>query len=111
MIKQGLEHKGFSFIDLFSPCVTYNHDNTYAWFRERVKKLESDASYDSSDWHEAMKRALLWGDEIPIGRFFQRTDLPSLDQSEPVLGQGGSLVDHSLRVTSEAAHNFITELM
>jgi hypothetical protein len=29
-----------------------------------------------------MKRALLWGDEIPIGRFFQRTDLTSLDQSE-----------------------------
>jgi 2-oxoglutarate ferredoxin oxidoreductase subunit beta len=111
LIKQGLKHKGFSFIDVFSPCVTYNHDNTYAWFRERVKKLESDASYDSSDWHEAMKRALLWGDEIPIGRFFQRTDLPSLDQSELVLGRGDSLVDHPLRITSEAAHNFITELM
>src|SRR5678816_4754143 len=34
LMKQGLEHKGFSFIDVFSPCVTYNHDNTYAWFRE-----------------------------------------------------------------------------
>jgi len=48
-MKQGLEHKGFSFIDVFSPCVTFNHDNTYAWFRERVKKLEDDPSYDSSD--------------------------------------------------------------
>jgi 2-oxoglutarate ferredoxin oxidoreductase subunit beta len=111
LIKQGLEHKGFSFIDVFSPCVTYNHDNTYAWFRERVKKLESDASYDSSDWHEAMKRALLWGDEIPIGKFFQRTDLPSLDQAEPILDQGGSLVDHALRITPEVSHKFITELM
>ena len=49
LMKQGLEHKGFSFIDVFSPCVTYNHDNTYAWYRERVKKLEDDPSYDSSD--------------------------------------------------------------
>src|SRR3981081_2646607 len=33
LIKQGIEHKGFSFIDVFSPCVTYNHDNTFQWFR------------------------------------------------------------------------------
>src|SRR5438270_8798223 len=26
------EHKGFSFVDVFSPCVTYNKDNTYQWF-------------------------------------------------------------------------------
>jgi 2-oxoglutarate ferredoxin oxidoreductase subunit beta len=109
---QGLEHKGFSSLMCSAlACVTYNHDNTYAWFRERVKKLESDASYDSSDWHKAMNRALLWGDEIPIGKFFQRTDLPSLDQSEPILDQGGSLVDRALRITPEAAHNFVTELM
>jgi len=27
LIKQGIQHKGFSFLDVFSPCVTYNHDN------------------------------------------------------------------------------------
>ena len=45
----GLRHKGFAFIDVFSPCVTYNHDNTYPWFEQRVKKLEDDASYDPSN--------------------------------------------------------------
>src|SRR5882672_5193255 len=111
LIKQGLEHKGFSFIDVFSPCVTYNHDNTYAWFRERVKKLEDDVSYDSSDWHEAMKRALLWGDEIPIGKFFQRTDLPSLHEAEHVLDHGEPLAHRELRIAPETVRNFITELM
>ena len=111
LMKQGLEHKGFSFIDVFSPCVTYNHDNTYAWFRERVKKLEDDPSYDSSDWHEAMKRAMLWGDEIPIGKFFQRTDLPSLDQAEPILDQGGPLAHRELRIAPQVVRNFITELV
>ena len=110
LIKQGLEHKGFAFIDVFSPCVTYNHDNTYAWFKERVKKLEDDPSYDPSDWHEAMKRALLWGDEIPIGRFFQRTDLPSLDQSEPVLNDG-PLAHQELRIAPKVAGEFVLELM
>ena len=55
LIKQGLEHKGFSFIDVFSPCVTYNHDNTYPWFKQRVKKLEDDPSYDSSNWMMALR--------------------------------------------------------
>src|SRR5215468_7723020 len=50
LIKQGIEHEGFSFLDVFSPCVTYNHDNTYQWFRPRVKKLEEDSSYDATDW-------------------------------------------------------------
>src|SRR6202035_5052752 len=29
LIKQALQHKGFAFVDVFSPCVTYNLDNTY----------------------------------------------------------------------------------
>src|SRR5262244_42933 len=88
LIKQGIEHKGFSFLDVFSPCVTYNHDNTYQWFRPRVKKLEDDSAYDPTDWTTAMEKSLLWGDEIPIGKFFERTDLPALHAAEPVLDSG-----------------------
>jgi len=111
LIKQAFEHKGFAFIDIFSPCVTYNHDNTYPWFRERVKKLEDEESYDPTDWHEAMRRSLVWGDEIFIGKFFQRTDLPSLDQAEPVLAEGGPLPYRSLKLDPEVARQFVTELM
>jgi 2-oxoglutarate/2-oxoacid ferredoxin oxidoreductase subunit beta len=111
LMRQGLEHKGFAFIDVFSPCVTYNHDNTYAWFRERVQRLEDDQTYDSSDWLEAMKRALLWGDVIPIGKFFERTDLPSLDESEPVLEDGRPLAYSELRIPPKIAGDFIAELM
>jgi 2-oxoglutarate ferredoxin oxidoreductase subunit beta len=111
LMRQGMEHKGFAFIDVFSPCVTYNHDNTYAWFRERVKRLEDDQTYDSSNWIEAMKRALVWGDEIPIGKFFERTDLPSLDESEPVLNDGRPLAYSELRIAPKIAGEFIAELM
>src|ERR1700740_263143 len=97
LIKRGIEHKGFSFLDVFSPCVTYNHDNTYQWYRPRVKKLEDDPSYDSSIWTAAMEKSLLWGEEIPIGRFFERTDVPSLHAAEPVLNDG-PLVHQAPRV-------------
>jgi 2-oxoglutarate ferredoxin oxidoreductase subunit beta len=111
LIKLGLEHKGFSFIDIFSPCVTYNHDNTYPWFKQRVKKLEDDPAYDASNLQQAFEKAQLWGDEIPIGRFFQRTDLPSLDQAEPVLETGGPLALRELGIPPEITREFVTELM
>lgn len=110
LIKQAIQHKGFSFIDIFSPCVTYNHDNTFQWFRPRVKKLEENAAYDSTDWSMAMEKSLLWGDEIPIGKFFERTDLPSLHGSEPVL-LSGPLVHQDNRIPAAAAKAFIDELM
>jgi 2-oxoglutarate ferredoxin oxidoreductase subunit beta len=111
LIKQGLKHKGFSFIDVFSPCVTYNHDNTYPWFKQRVKRLEDDPGYDSSNWLMALERSRQWGDEVPIGKFFQRTDMPSLDQAEPVLDTGGPLALRELGIPADIAREFVAELL
>jgi len=110
LIKLGIQHRGFSLLDVFSPCVTYNHDNTYQWFRPRVKKLEDDSSYDASDWIAAMEKSLLWGEEIPIGKFFERTDIPPLHAAEPILNQG-PLINRDPRVPSDVALSFIQELM
>jgi 2-oxoglutarate ferredoxin oxidoreductase subunit beta len=109
LIKQGIQHKGFSFLDVFSPCVTYNHDNTYQWYRPRIKKLEDDQSYDAGDWSAAMEKSLLWDDEIPIGKFFERTDIPALHEAEPVLSEG-PLVRLDPRVPPDVARSFIEEL-
>src|ERR1700728_713544 len=110
LIKKAIEHKGFSFLDVFSPCVTYNHDNTFQWFRPRVKKLEDNPEYDATDWSAAMEKSLLWGEEIPIGRFFERTDLPTLHGAEPVLAQE-PLVKQSYRIPPDVARSFVEELM
>ena len=110
LLKRAIQHKGFSFIDVFSPCVTYNHDNTYQWFRPRVKKLEDDLTYDSADWMAAMGKSLLWGEEIPIGKFFERTDVPTLHGAEPVLNRG-PLVHSDVQIPPDVARSFIAELM
>jgi 2-oxoglutarate ferredoxin oxidoreductase subunit beta len=110
LIKQAIEHKGFSFLDVFSPCVTYNHDNTFQWFRSRVRKLEENTEYDSANWISAMEKSLLWGEEIPIGKFFERTDVPTLNGSEPVLNCG-PLVQHDMRIPADIARAFVEELM
>jgi 2-oxoglutarate/2-oxoacid ferredoxin oxidoreductase subunit beta len=110
LIKRGIEHKGFSFIDVFSPCVTYNHDNTFQWFRPRVKKLEDNPAYDHTDFQAAVEKSLLWGDEIPIGLFFERTDVPTAHDAEPVL-KPGPLVHQEMRIPADVAKSFVDELM
>ena len=110
LIKRAIQHKGFSFIDVFSPCITYNHDNTFQWFRPRVKKLEDNPGYDPTNWIAAMEKSLLWGDEIPIGLFFERTDVPAAHDAEPVL-KAGALVKQQTRIPADVARSFIEELI
>jgi len=57
-----------------------------------------------------MEKSLLWGDEIPIGKFFERTDVPTLHGAEPVLNEG-PLVRRDLNVPPEVGRSFVEELM
>lgn len=71
LIKMGIEHQGFSLIDILQPCVSFNSKNTYQWYQERVYKLE-DQKYNPSDKIEAFVKAQEWGDRIPIGVMYRK---------------------------------------
>ncbi|QHS22323.1 2-oxoacid:ferredoxin oxidoreductase subunit beta [Virgibacillus sp. MSP4-1] len=70
IIEQGIQHKGFSLINVFSPCVTYNKVNTYEWFKENLVKLSSIEDYDSGDRGMAMK-TLMEHDSLVTGLIYQ----------------------------------------
>jgi 2-oxoglutarate ferredoxin oxidoreductase subunit beta len=110
LIKGGIQHRGFSLIDTFSPCVTFNKDNTHEFFKQRTRKLE-DQAHDPSDFMHAMERGYEWGDEIPIGLFWKRDDLPALDQLEPVLEDDTPIARRPLGIDKETAGALIRELM
>jgi 2-oxoglutarate/2-oxoacid ferredoxin oxidoreductase subunit beta len=110
LIKGGIQHRGFSLIDTFSPCVTFNRDNTHEFFKQRTQKLE-DQAHDPTDFSSAMERGYEWGDRIPIGLFWKRDDLPSLDQLEPVLDDDVPLARRALGVDAEMGRALVRELM
>jgi 2-oxoglutarate ferredoxin oxidoreductase subunit beta len=110
LIKGGIQHKGFALIDAFSPCVTFNLDNTHEFFKHRTKKLE-DMGHDPTDFTAAIQKSYEWGDEIPIGLFWKREDLPSLDQLEPILDEGGPLAHRPLGILPDVAKSLVRELM
>lgn len=70
IIEAGLNHKGFSFINVFSPCVTYNKINTYDWFKEHLTKLNTIEDYDSSNKELAMQ-TLMKHDSLVTGIIYQ----------------------------------------
>jgi 2-oxoglutarate ferredoxin oxidoreductase subunit beta len=110
LFKGGIRHRGFALIDVFSPCVTFNLDNDYPFFKERVTKLE-DEGHDPSDWKTACEKAMVWGDTIYTGLFFRSTDRPTLDGLEPVLQNAPPLARQPLGLTAEQAKTLMKRMM
>ena len=109
LIKKAIQHKGFALVDVFSPCVTFNDDNGHSFFKDRVKKLE-DEGHDTGDWKAACEKAMLWGDTIYTGLFYQR-EAPTLEQMEPVLQGGGPLAYRPLGLSREQTQRIINRML
>ncbi len=110
LFKGAIMHRGFSFVDVFSPCVTYNKDNTYQFFNPRVKILE-EQGHDTTNFAKAMEKGYQWGEEIPIGLFWKRDDLPALEDLDPVLAEGGPLAFRELGISDAQSKALIAELL
>ncbi len=92
LIKAGITHQGFALIDILQPCPTFNHKNTYTWYRERIYKLGAD--YDPADKLAAFAKSQEWGDRIPTGVIY-RAERPTFEEQLPAL-KNGPLVEQRL---------------
>lgn len=107
-IAAAIEHKGFSLVDVFSPCVTYNKVNTYPFFKERVYKLE-DENWDPSNFHKSLEKAFELGDRIPLGVVY-KTELPTYEDGELAFKKG-PLVKQSLKADKKVFESFVEEMI
>jgi 2-oxoglutarate ferredoxin oxidoreductase subunit beta len=84
--KKAIQHKGFAHVDVFSPCVTYNKTNTYQYFKQRVYKVE-DENHDPQNFEAAMKKAMEWGERIPVGVLYSK-ERPTYEDGETAMMNG-----------------------
>ncbi len=91
LIVEAVKHKGFSLVEILQPCVSFNKKNTYQWYSERIYKLEDE--YMTDEKFSALKRAMEWGDKIPIGIFY--------NVEKPTFGQQSGLDNNPALVESE----------
>ena len=84
ILKQAILHKGFSFVEILQPCITFH--NVIPYFQKNVYKLEN--AYDVSDFDHAFKRAQEWDycfdrdQKVPIGVFYKK-ERPIFEEQWP----------------------------
>jgi 2-oxoglutarate ferredoxin oxidoreductase subunit beta len=84
LIQQAIAHKGFSLVDVFQPCITFNRVNTIQWYREHTYPLPE--GHDPTDWQAAMQMAMQ-EDKYPLGIIY-KNDRPSFHTRFKTLAQG-----------------------
>lgn len=77
IMKQAILHKGYSLVDILQPCVTFNHVNTFKWYKENTYKL--DENYNPKDKFEALKKAMEWEEGIPLGVLYKEEKIEYTD--------------------------------
>ncbi|MCH1623704.1 2-oxoacid:ferredoxin oxidoreductase subunit beta [Ferdinandcohnia quinoae] len=109
LIEAGINHKGFSLINVFSPCVTYNKINTYDWFKENLTKLSDIDGYNPNNRNQAMQ-TLMEHNGLVTGLIYQNLEKPSYQ--ELVHGYSETpLVHTELELEEDKFNKLVAEFM
>ncbi|MDO5375578.1 MAG: 2-oxoacid:ferredoxin oxidoreductase subunit beta [Staphylococcus rostri] len=98
MIEDAINHDGFSFVNVFSPCVTYNKINTYDWFKEHLTDLNDIEDYDTSDKQRAIQ-TVVEHNSLVKGIVYQDTETPSYESQIETFGET-PLAHQDIKLTS-----------
>lgn len=78
IIKRAILHKGYSLVDIFQPCVSFNSVNTYKWFQENTYTVEG---HDEEDFRKALELALVEEGPFPLGVLYRREGVPVFEDT------------------------------
>ena len=98
IIIKAIQHKGFSFVNVFSPCVTFNKINTYQWFRDHLTNLDEIENHNPEDYQQAMN-CYLETEGLFTGVLYQNQNP---DYYSKLPGERGtSIVDQNLDIRQD----------
>jgi 2-oxoglutarate ferredoxin oxidoreductase subunit beta len=107
IIEEGMKHKGFSLINVFSPCVTFNKINTYDWFKENIVDLDEFPDYDPSNRVMAMTKLMETGGML-TGIIYQDKVKKSYEDHVVGFKQEG-LAKQNIKITEEEFNKLVAE--
>lgn len=77
IVKAAIEHKGYALVDVFQPCVVFNKQNTFQWFKDHTYYLGPE--HDKKDRAKALGLALDT-ERLALGILYQETGRPSYEE-------------------------------
>ena len=90
LMMAAIQYPGYALVDIFQPCVSFNKVNTFADYKQRVRKLPDN--HDTTDFAGAIQAALQTGDQIPTGILYH-VEKPTFHMKHPLLAGGLPLID------------------
>lgn len=99
IIVKAIQHNGFSLVNVYSPCVTYNKTNTYQWFRDKLVNLDELQEYNNTDYQGAMNK-LIETDCLCTGIIYAKNEDSYLDLLQDKTSS--TLTNLDLNVSKEA---------
>lgn len=107
IIEAAIQHDGFSFVNVFSPCVTFNKINTYDWYKENIVDLDENPDYDPSNRVMAMS-AIMESNSLACGVLYQNTSRPSYEKLVSGFHEKG-LAKQNIEINEETFAKLVAE--
>lgn len=73
MIREGLNHKGFSFIEIMQACPTFNKATPQEWYWDKLMDVSKIEGYDKSDIWQARKIVQDQDHNIAVGLIYHNS--------------------------------------
>lgn len=83
LIKAGIQHQGFSFIEILQACPTYNEATPHEWYMDRVYDVKEIDNYDVSDMRQARWIACDLNERIATGILYKDFDSKPFMERQP----------------------------
>jgi 2-oxoglutarate ferredoxin oxidoreductase subunit beta len=104
LVQKAIEHDGFGFVNVYSPCVTFNDVDTYDYFRDSIVDL-AETDHDSGNYDEAKDRILEGGKEY-IGVLYQDEDSVPFEEREGIEGNMAEIPDGAPEDATDLVREF-----
>jgi len=78
IMKKAISHRGYALVDIFQPCVTFNKQNTFKWFKENTYYL--DDSHDPGNREDAFKVAIEEG-KMALGVIYENNEKNTFEEN------------------------------
>ncbi|MCG6209560.1 2-oxoacid:ferredoxin oxidoreductase subunit beta [Staphylococcus warneri] len=109
LIEDAINHDGFSFVNVFSPCVTYNKINTYDWFKENLINIDDIENYDPTNKQLAIQ-TVLEHESLVKGIVYQDTETPSYESQIEEM-EGEALAKKDIHISEETFNDLTKQFV
>lgn len=100
IVKAAIRHKGYALVDILQPCVVFNKQNTYQWFKEKTYYV--DENYDQTDKSQALDIAFDL-ERLALGIIYQSEGRPTYE----TLTRAGDAPLYKMKPDRKALQNLI----